>query len=64
MEHYISILPFKTKNWVMCHQLATLEEAVVLMEMYALVEAGAYLIPKVWKGQQDKEVSRQSESSA
>lgn len=30
---------------------ATLEEAVVLMEAYASVEAGAY-ISKAWKGQQ------------
>lgn len=29
--HYISVLPFKPKTWVMYHQLATLEEAVVPM---------------------------------
>lgn len=51
VEHYISVLPFKSKNWVMCHQPTTLEVTVTLMEVYALVEAVAYLIPKVWKGQ-------------
>lgn len=29
VEHYIPILPFKRKNWLMCHQPATLEEAVM-----------------------------------
>lgn len=51
VEHNISILPFKLKNWVKCHQQDTLEEVVILMEAYALAEVGAYLIPKVWKGQ-------------
>lgn len=54
VEHYIDILPFKSPQRVMCHQPATLEEAVVLMEAYASVAARAYLIPKVWKGQQEK----------
>lgn len=39
-EHYIVILPFEPKN------LATLEQAMVLMEAYTSAEAGAYLIPK------------------
>lgn len=54
VEHYISMHPFKPNNWVMCHQMATLEEVVVLMEAYSLAEAGAYLIPKAWKGQVEK----------
>lgn len=51
MDHCISILPFKPKNWIMCHQPAKLEEVVVLMEVYASAEMGIYLIPKAWKGQ-------------
>lgn len=34
-------------NWVLCHQPATLEEAVVLMEAYASTEVGLYIIPKI-----------------
>lgn len=47
VQHYMSVLPLKPKNWVMCHQPTTLEEAMVLMEAYA----GAYLIPMAWKTQ-------------
>lgn len=54
VEHYISILPFKSKNWLMRHQPSTMEEGVVLMEAYASVEASAHLIPKPWKGQAGK----------
>lgn len=54
VEHYITMLPFKPKNGVMCHQSASLEEAVVLMEAYASVEVGAYLFPKTWKGQREE----------
>lgn len=46
VERYVAILPFKPRNWVLCHQLATLEEAVTLMEAYASAEAGLYLFPK------------------
>lgn len=35
VEYYPLTLPFKPKNWMMCHQPGTLEEAV-LMEAYAL----------------------------
>lgn len=38
---------FKPMNWVLCHQPATLEEAVVLMEAYASTEVGLYIIPKI-----------------
>lgn len=37
----------------MCHQPATLEEAVGLMEAFAWAEMGSYRIPEVWKGQAD-----------
>lgn len=40
VEHYMSILLFKPKNWVLCHQPATLEEAIVLMEAYTSAKAG------------------------
>lgn len=50
-KHYITIPPFNLPNWVMCHQLATLEEAVVLMEAYTLAVVGAYLVLKAWKYQ-------------
>lgn len=46
LEHYSSILPFKPKNWMMCHQPSTLEEAMVLIEAHTLTEAGAYLFPR------------------
>lgn len=58
LEHYIAILPFKPKTWVMCHQPETLEEAVVLIEAYASTEAGAYLIPKSCQGQVEKKGAR------
>lgn len=42
VEHNVSILPFKPKNWMMCHHQPTvLEEATVLMEAYALAKAPA-----------------------
>lgn len=40
------------------HQLANLEEAVVLMEASASVEVGAYLMRKAWKGQVEKKGAR------
>lgn len=54
VEQYISVLLFKPKNWVMCPQPATLEEAMMLMEAYVLVVVGSYLVPKVWKVQMEK----------
>lgn len=51
VEHYIAILPFKPKKWVMGHQLTTLEKALALMEAYASAKVGAYFIPKAWKAQ-------------
>lgn len=36
-------------NWVLCHQPATLEEAITLMEAYTSAEAGLYLMPCSWK---------------
>lgn len=48
-EHYIAILPFKPKNWVLCNEPAILEEAVTLIEAYASAEAGLYFILKSWK---------------
>lgn len=32
IEHYMALLPFKPPNLVLCHQPATLEDAVSLME--------------------------------
>lgn len=55
IEHYISILPLKLKNWVMCHQPVMLEEPVVL------AETGAYLIIKTWEGQADHKHQKQTE---
>lgn len=50
VEHYMAILPFKPKKWVLCHQLAMLEDAIVaLMEAYAAANVMLYLIPKAWK---------------
>lgn len=46
VEHYTAILPLKPKNWVLCHQPGTLEEATALMEAYTSVEASLYLMPK------------------
>lgn len=48
VEHYTAILPFKRKNWVLCHQSATVENAIAL-EVYVATEARLYLIPKAWK---------------
>lgn len=56
VEHYISTLPLNPKNCVMWHQQATLEGVVVLMEAYISAEAGAYLIPKMWKAQNERKV--------
>lgn len=50
VESYVSILPFKLKSWVTCHQPVTWE-AVVPMEAYASAEVGAYLIPKALEKQ-------------
>lgn len=41
-EHYMAILLFKPKNWVLCHQPRTLEEAITLMEVYASADAADY----------------------
>lgn len=53
VQHYKSILPFKPKNWALCHQPATLEDTITLMEAYASMEASHYLMPKVWKQKGD-----------
>lgn len=45
----------KPNNWVMRHQPGTLDEEVVFMEAYALVEVGTY--PKSWKNYREEEVS-------
>lgn len=37
-ECYIFILPFKPPNWVLCHQLASLEDAIILPEVYTFVD--------------------------
>lgn len=42
VEHYTAIFPFKPKNWVLYHQLRTLEEAITLMEVYVFTMAGHY----------------------
>lgn len=49
VEQYTTILPFKLKNWVLCHQPSTLKEAIILMEAYILAETGHYLILKAWR---------------
>lgn len=49
VEHYTAVLPFKPKNWVACHQPATLEDAIVLIEAYMSAKADHYLLPKAWK---------------
>lgn len=51
VKPYTTILPFKPPNWVLCHRpgLGTLEETIMLMEVYTSTEAGLYLIPKAWK---------------
>lgn len=54
IEHFMPILPFKPKNWVLCHQPATLEEAIMLMEAYMSVEAGLYLMPRSLKKKAEK----------
>lgn len=46
VEHYTVISPFKPQNWVLCHQPTTLEDVVTLMEAYASMENGMYLIHK------------------
>lgn len=35
VEHYTILLPFKLKNCVLCNHLATLEDMIALMEVYA-----------------------------
>lgn len=32
MEHYVTLLPYKPKRWVTCHQPQILEDALLLME--------------------------------
>lgn len=49
VEHFTTILPFKHKNWVFCHQTVTLEEAMMLMEAYSSAKVGLYFILKIWK---------------
>lgn len=49
----MAILSFKSKNWVLYHQSFTLEEDIVLMEVYASSELGQYFIPKAWKAKAD-----------
>lgn len=36
VEHYVALLPYKPKRWVTCHQLQTLEDAILLMEVYSI----------------------------
>lgn len=43
VQHYVALLPYKPKRWVTCHQLQTLDNAVLLMEAYTSAEAGVYL---------------------
>lgn len=48
-EHYVAILPFKPKSWVLCHKPMSLEEATGLMEAYSSAKAGMYLMPNSWQ---------------
>lgn len=43
VEHYVALLPYKSKHWVTCHQPQMLEDVILLMEAYMLAEAGVYL---------------------
>lgn len=49
VEHYTTILPFKPKKWVLCNCPMTLKDVILLMEVYASIEARMYLIPKAWR---------------
>lgn len=53
IEHYTTLLPFKPKNWVLCHNPSTLEKMIALMEAYASVKAGMYLINWSWKKKEE-----------
>lgn len=44
IKHYVPLLTFKLKCWVMCHQPQTLEDAISLLEAYMLVKAGVHLM--------------------
>lgn len=59
IEYYTVILSFKTQNWVLCNHPSILADAIDLMEAYATVEAGLYLIPKAWKKKTGKPGSRE-----
>lgn len=43
VEHFTPILPFNPKSWLLCPQPAKLEEAVIMMEAYACIDAGLHL---------------------
>lgn len=43
VKHFVVLLSYKPKRWVTCHQLCTLEDAVLLMEAYISAEVGIYL---------------------
>lgn len=60
VETHTLIRPFKPKNWVLCHQLSPLKEAIVLMVAYTLAKAGLYLIPNAWKAKGEKARQRSS----
>lgn len=57
VEHYIAILPFKPKNWVMCHQPTTLDEAVAPMEAY-VSRSGSLLNNQSLEGAGGEQTSR------
>lgn len=55
VEHSTSILLFKPKNGVRCHQSSTLEEVIGLVERYASVcGVGLDLISKAWRNKEGK----------
>lgn len=44
IEHFMAILPFNPKGWLLGQHPATLEEAAMMMEAYASSDAGLNLI--------------------
>lgn len=57
VEHYTAILPFRPPNWVLCNQPETLEEAITLMEAYALAETSFLTCSKGMKEERCKQTS-------
>lgn len=51
VKHYVTLLPYKPKQWVTCHQPQKLEDAVLLKEAYMSAEADIYLHKNVQKRQ-------------